>query len=206
MVYLGVLGGINVGKTSILKMFVDYVEKNKVNSLEGGIKCGIVSQDFIGETKVVDTDGTPLTITISPNKVVFKEIESKANHTLFAPGGHRDRLVVKMGIITVSRIAKSIVAIFALDRPLKEQFDFYNDVRFFPRTVNVCFNKVDRVDPKKLDSELKSFEGEIIEFFAKKKITVKKFYRTCAQDKKEFENYNDNVAKMILDIATNPEK
>jgi GTPase SAR1 family protein len=202
MVYLGLLGGINVGKTSILKMFVDYVEKNKVNKLEGGIKCGIVSQDFVGESNVVEPDGTNLTITISPNKVVFKELESKANHTLFAPGGHRERMVVKMGIITVSRIAKSIVAIFALDRPLKEQFDFYNDVRFFPRTVNVCFNKCDKISADKLDAELKNFEGEIVEFFAKKKITVNKFYRTCARSMENFESYNDNVAKMILDIAT----
>ncbi len=59
-----------------------------------------------------------------------------------------------MGIITISRIATQIIAVFSMDRTLEDQFEFFNDVRFFPETIYACINKP--VDPDELFYCLKS--------------------------------------------------
>lgn len=201
MVYIGVLGAENVGKTSILWLFKKYIDEGLIKRVDKNIVVKRLEEDFRGESKVTE-GGVNLTITITPNRLVFNESKTGSNHTLFAPGGHKNRNVVKMGIITVSKLVRSVVAIFALDRPLKEQFEFYKDIRFFPKLINVCFNKVDLIANDSMEQKLKNYEGEIIEFFGSKKIAVKKFYRTCAAGIPDMEKYNDEVVKMLLDIAT----
>lgn len=203
MVYIGVLGAENVGKTAILLLFKKYIEENKIQQVDSGITCKILEMDFKGETNVVIENGKPVTITITPNRLTFSDSKTGGNHSIFAPGGHIDRNVVKMGIITVSRIVKSVIAIFALDRPIKSQFEFFKEIRFFPRSINVCFNKIDLIknDPN-MEERIKNYEGEIIEYFESKKISVKKFYRTMAIESPDMKKYNDDVVKMILEIIT----
>jgi hypothetical protein len=206
MVYIGVLGAQNVGKTAILKLFEKYIEEDRIKEVESGASCKILEKDFKGETNVIIEDGKPLTITITPNRIAFIDSRTGINHSIFAPGGHIDRNVVKMGIITVSRIVKSVVVLFAFDRPIKEQFEFFKEIRFFPKTINVCFNKFDLVQNEKdIEEKIKNYEGEIIEYFESKRIAVKKFYRTVAIETPESKKYNDEVIKMILDII-NPSK
>ena len=137
MVNIGLLGDVSVGKTSILRLFVRYLKKGDIAKVEGGIKCSVVKADFSGEATVPggekeDALNEKETKTIHPNRIVFREDESNKAHTIFAPGGDRARAVVKMGIITISRIATQIIAVFSLDRDLAPQFEFFNDVRFFP--------------------------------------------------------------------------
>ncbi len=202
MVYIGVLGAENTGKTAILKLFKKYIVDNLIPQIDNGTVCTLIEEDFRGETNVIKEENKAYTITITPNRVVFNDSKTRENHSIFAPGGHIDRNVVKMGIITVSRIVKSVIAIFALDRPIKDQFEFFKEIRFFPKMINVCFNKVDLMkDDPKLDEKIKNYEGEIVEYFEKKRIVVKKFYRTMAlEDNNEMKIYNDEVVKMILDI------
>ena len=204
MVYIGVLGAQNVGKTAILKLFEKYVEEEKIKEVDNEITIKLMEKDFKGETHVVVENGKSTTITITPNRIAFNDSKNR-NHSIFAPGGHIERNVVKMGIITISKIVKSVIAIFALDRPIKEQFEFFKEVRFFPKMIYVCFNKFDLMkNEKDIEEKIKNFEGEIIEYFQSKRIAVKNFYRTVAIETPDMKKYNDEIIKMILEIINSP--
>ena len=205
MVNVGLLGDVSVGKTSILRLFVRYLNKGQIEKVEGGKECTVVKTDFSGEA-TIPAGGEKETKTIHPNRVVFREDGSGKTHTIFGPGGDASRAVVRMGIITISRIATQIIAVFAMDRDLKQQFDFFNDVRFFPDKINVAINKFDLIDgdiaakKKKIETTKK----EIMDFFKNKKITVNDVFITCGETVEGFEDveaYNDAVAEMLLKIT-----
>ncbi|MHA1674397.1 MAG: hypothetical protein ACTSYI_12320 [Promethearchaeota archaeon] len=205
MAILGLMGAMNVGKTAVLQMFVEYVEKAKIGKIKGGVECHIEKKDFKGESAIEVEDGNGFTKTITPNKVVFVEDKSSTSHTLFAPGGDRDRAVIRMGIITISRIARQIVGLFALDQPLDEQFKLYDLIRYMPKTIYVCLNKYDLMEgtDEEKDQKISAVKEEITKYFQKRRITVKEYFQTCAIDKAGFEDYNDNTARMILDLVLN---
>ncbi|TXT56279.1 MAG: hypothetical protein BAJALOKI2v1_590002 [Promethearchaeota archaeon] len=202
---IGLLGDISVGKTSILRMFVKYLNKGKIENVEGGKKCTVVKTDFSGEATIPKGGGTEKeTKTIHPNRVVFREDNSQKAHTIFAPGGDRKRAVVKMGIITISRIATQVIAVFSLDRDLKTQFDFFNDVRFFPDKIYVCVNKIDLLEGNR-EEKLEDIKSQISDFFGEKKIKVLDTFITCGENIEGFadvDEFNDHVAEMILKITT----
>ena len=148
MVNIGLLGDISLGKTSILRLFVRYLNKGDIENVEGGMKCTVMKTDFSGEAtipggKKEDALDEKETKTIHPNRIVFRDDTTKKAHTIFAPGGDVGRAVVRMGVITISRISTQIVAVFSMDRPIKDQIEFFNDVRFFPKSIYVCINKFD---------------------------------------------------------------
>ena len=131
------------------------------------------------------------------------EDESKKAHTIFAPGGDRQRAVVKMGIITISRIATQIIAVFSLDRDLDPQFEFFNDVRFFPDKIYVCINKVDLIEGDR-EKKIEEMKKQIQDFFETRKIAISEFFITCGETVDDFddvEKYNNRVAEMILEIT-----
>ena len=212
MVNVGLLGDISVGKTSILRLFVRYLNKGDIENVEGGVKCTVIKTDFSGEATVPggkkeDALNEKETKTIHPNRVVFREDATKKAHTIFAPGGDRQRAVVKMGIITISRIATKIVGIFSLDRDIEAQFGFFNDVRFFPDKIYVCINKFDLLEGTKPQKEKKLTEikKKIADFFKERKITVVDTFITCGETVEGFadiEAYNNAVAEMMLQITT----
>jgi len=212
MVNIGLLGDISVGKTSILRLFVRYLNKGDIENVEGGTKCTVIKTDFSGEAtipggKKEDALNEKETKTIHPNRVVFREDVTKKAHTIFAPGGDRERAVVKMGIITISRIATKIVGIFSLDRDIESQFGFFNDVRFFPDKIYVCINKFDLLEGAKAAKEKKltAIKKQIIEFFKERKISVVETFITCGETVEGFadvETYNNAVAEMMLKITT----
>jgi hypothetical protein len=209
MVNIGLLGDVSVGKTSILRLFVRYLKKGDIENVEGGVKCSVVKADFSGEATVPggnkeDALNQKETKTIHPNRIVFREDANNKAHTIFAPGGDRKRAVVKMGIITISRIATQIVAVFSLDRELETQFEFFNDVRFFPDKIFVCINKVDLLEGNR-DKKIQEMQNKIQEFFNARKIAVNEFFLTCGETIDEFEDvekFNNRVAEMILEITT----
>jgi hypothetical protein len=201
MTIIGLMGAMNCGKTATLKLFVDYVEKQKIAKIEGGIDCTIEKVDFKGESAIEVEDSEGYTKTITPNKVVFIETKSKQSHTLFAPGGDRERAVIRMGIITISRIARQIIGIFALDQPMKEQFKLYDLIRYMPKTIYICLNKYDLLEGADKEKKVEKIKKEIQDYFEKRHITIKAFFQTCAIDKPDFGEFNDNAARMILDIA-----
>jgi len=209
MVNIGLLGDISVGKTSLLRLFVRYLNKGDIEKVQGGKKCTVVKTDFSGEATVPggkkdDALDEKETKTIHPNRVVFREDDTNKAHTIFAPGGDRERAVVKMGIITISRIATQIVAVFSCDRDVEEQFKFFADVRFFPQNIFVCLNKIDLLEGDK-KKKLEEAKKKIKDFFAKRKIGINDYFVTCGETIKGFEDiesYNNAVAEMILKICT----
>ncbi|NHJ23431.1 MAG: hypothetical protein EAX89_02575 [Candidatus Lokiarchaeota archaeon] len=209
MVNIGLLGDISVGKTSILRLFVRYLNKGEIENVQGGLKCTVVKTDFSGEATVPggnkdDSLNEKETKTIHPNRVVFREDTSGKAHTIFAPGGDRQRAVVKMGIITISRIATQIIAVFSLDRELERQFEFFNDVRFFPDKIYVCINKIDLLEGDR-NKKLEELRAKITTFFSKRKIAINEFFDTCGETVENFEEvqkFNNRVAEMILEITT----
>lgn len=209
MVNIGLLGDVSAGKTSILRLFVKYLNKGDIEKVEGGKKCSVLKTDFSGEATVPtgnkeDTLNEKETKTIHPNRVVFRETDSGRAHTIFAPGGDRKRAVVKMGIITISRIATQIIAIFTCDRELDVQFDFFNDVRFFPDKIFVCINKIDLLEGDR-EKKLEDMKKKINDFFTTRKINIIDTYLTCGEKIDNFidiEKYNNRVAEMILQITT----
>lgn len=202
------LGDVSVGKTSILRLFVRYLKKGDIEKVEGGVKCSVVKADFSGEATVPggekeDVLNEKETKTIHPNRIVFREDGSNRAHTIFAPGGDRARAVVKMGIITISRIATQIIAVFSLDRELESQFEFFNDVRFFPDTISVCINKVDLLEGDR-EKKIEEMKNQIQEFFNARKIDINEFFITCGETVEDFEDvekFNNRVAEMILEIT-----
>jgi len=209
MVNIGLLGDISVGKTSILRLFVRYLKVGDIEKVKGGQKCTVIKTDFSGEATVPrgdkeDSLNQKETKTIHPNRIVFREDKSGKAHTIFAPGGDRQRAVVKMGIITISRIATQIIAVFSLDRKLERQFEFFTDVRFFPEKISVCINKIDLLEGDR-DKGLDDIKNKIKNFFNQRKITVSDYFITCGETVSNFEEvkeFNDNIASMILKITT----
>jgi len=206
MAIIGLMGAMNVGKTAVLKMFVDYVENGKIGNIKDGRDCKIEKKDFKGESEIEIPDGDGYNKTITPNKVVFIETKSGASHTLFAPGGDRDRAVIRMGIITISRIARQIVGLFALDESLKDQFKLYDLIRYMPKKIHVCLNKYDLLEGTDEEKEkiLEKKKEDITNYFKKRRIIVEGFFSTCAIEKPDYLEYNDKTAQMILKLVTEP--
>jgi len=195
MTNTGFLGAVNVGKTSLLRLFVEYCQHKSLKKT-----CTVIKSDFSGESTAYDEDIPVTTKTIHPNRVYFSDKEAH-NHTLFAPGGDKERAVVRMGIITISRIAKQVVAVFSLDQNLDDQLEFFSSVRHVPRDIYVCFNKFDLVDKNGGIKLAEEWEKKVKKYFAKRRINVKDFYVTCAEDNEEYQVYNKAAAEMILKIT-----
>ncbi|MBN1214968.1 MAG: hypothetical protein JXA99_05935 [Candidatus Lokiarchaeota archaeon] len=209
MVNIGLLGDVSVGKTSILRLFVKYLNKGDIENVEGGRKCTVIKTDFSGEATLPEGDkqnklNEKETKTIHPNRVVFREDTTNKAHTIFAPGGDSSRAVVKMGIITISRIATQIVAVFSCDRPIEKQFEFFNDIRFFPNSIFCAVNKIDLIDGDR-EKKVEEIKSKISKFFNERKIEIKDYFMTCGEKIEGFgdiETYNNHVAEMILKITT----
>jgi translation elongation factor EF-Tu-like GTPase len=91
-----------------------------------------------------------------------------------------------------------------MDRSLDEQFEFFRDLRYFPEEIYVCINKIDLVDGDQ--DKIKKATKRIEEFFEDSDIKVLDTFYTCAEEIESFdqtETYNDNTAKMMLDITIN---
>ena len=58
------------------------------------------------------------------------------------------------------------------------------------------------IEEEDKDSYLNDFQEKVNEFFAKRKIIVREYFSTCAETNEKYTGYNDNAAKMMLQIAT----
>jgi translation elongation factor EF-1alpha len=200
MVNVGILGDVSVGKTTILRLFVKYVENKTLQKKFKTGEATIVKADFSGEAILPSTGDEKPTKTIHPNRVVFR-IGDKM-HTLFAPGGD-DRPLVRMGITTVSRIARLIVAVFDISRDIDDQFEFYSAVRFIPKTIIVAMNKADLLG-KDMNKKVEESKKKITEYFStNRQIKVEGFYVTVTEPKAGVQDQNDALAGSIIDAVIN---
>ncbi|TFF86314.1 MAG: hypothetical protein EU551_01830 [Promethearchaeota archaeon] len=194
MVNIGILGDLSVGKTSILRLFVQFIEQNMLEEKFNLAPVKIVRTDFSGEATLNNKDTSKQTKTIHPNRVVF-QIGNKM-HTLFAPGGD-DRPLVRMGIITIFRISHIIIAVFDLSRDLENQIIFYDRIKFNSKSIYVVLNKADLVTDlnKKVNEYTKNIEEYFIE---KRKINIKDISVIVAEALLGFEDLNANCASIII--------
>ncbi|MHA1793767.1 MAG: GTPase domain-containing protein [Promethearchaeota archaeon] len=198
MVNIGILGDVSVGKTTILRLFVRFIEQKLINEKFDVDSAQIVKTDFSGEATLPSKTATKQTKTIHPNRVVFRLGDKM--HTLFAPGGD-NRPLVRMGIVTVSRIARVIIAVFDLSRELDDQFAFYDKIRFIPKTIYVALNKADLV--KDLNKKVDDYKKKIVDYFkTKRNIKVNDVYITVAEAIDGFQDQNDECAKMIINLVS----
>jgi len=106
--------------------------------------------------------------------------------------------------MNLDQIKTQIIAVFSLDRKLERQFEFFNDVRFFPDKISVCINKIDLLEGDR-DKGLEDIKSKINKFFNQRKISVSDYFITCGETVSNFEEveeYNNHVAEMILEITT----
>ena len=201
MVNIGLMGALNVGKTAILRMFVEYVEKGKICKKKSGIGCFIEKKEFKGENEIKVKDGDNFSKTILPNKVVFTDSKTGVSHTLFAPGGARDHAVIRMGIITISRIAREIVGLFALDQSLNDQFKLYDLIRYMPKKINIILTNLDEVPGYDREKKIEDKINKITDYFNNRRILVNEFQFVYlnTNNPKLIEN-NYDAMRMILNI------
>ena len=172
MTNIGLMGALNVGKTAILKMFVDYVENGKICKKKGSMECYIEKIDFKGESEFEVKDGEIFSKTILSNKVVFTYTKTGKSHTLFAPGGARDHAVIRMGIITISRIAREIIGLFAVDQSLNDQFKLYDLIRYMPKRINIILTNLNKIPEYGRDKNLEDIKFKIENYFKNRRIIV----------------------------------
>ena len=157
----------------------------------------VLLSDTVGFVNVLQQ--TPRVVTVAPpSSVILPPLSAVISVTPFIVA------VVKMGVITISRIATQIIAVFSCDRGVDEQFKFFSDVRFFPQSIYVCINKVDLLEGDK-NKKLEGFKKKITDFFSKRKINITDTFITCGETIEGFEDietYNNAVAEMILAIST----
>ncbi|MBD3351254.1 MAG: hypothetical protein GF364_07185 [Candidatus Lokiarchaeota archaeon] len=163
MTNIGILGAVNTDKVIILRSFISIARRN-----EDIIK--IIKTDF-GEKRPYKE-----TMTIHPNRVVFRDIKKKQNHGLYAPLGDSSRAVTSMGNIALSRISREIIAVFAADRPLESQFYFFKDLRFFPKTIYVCFTGCDRIDAASRETLIRDLKSDVAKFFEEININIGDYF------------------------------
>ncbi|MFX0033971.1 MAG: tetratricopeptide repeat protein [Promethearchaeota archaeon] len=137
------------------------------------------------------------TKTIHPARLVIREKSGSKAHTIFAPGGDISRAVVKMGVITFSRIATVIIAYFSLNKPLKEQFAFFNEVRFFPDEIYIWLLEREKLDVNR-EEIIEHYTSSITDFFQKRKIKIKKNYMINIEFM--FEILNNRALQSIFEI------
>ncbi|MFX1478969.1 MAG: tetratricopeptide repeat protein [Promethearchaeota archaeon] len=137
------------------------------------------------------------TKTINPTRLIIKDKAKGRMHTIFAPGGDRSRAVVKMGIITLARIAKIIIAYFSLNNPLREQFEFFNEVQFLPNEIYIWLLEREKLDVNREDI-IEEYISSITNFFNKKKMKIKKIYQINIEFM--FEILNNRALQSIFEI------
>jgi len=177
MTNIGLVGDVCAPKTRLLRMLVRYINTGELETIKGGIQCSVVKTYFSEAHHAADKEPKKKpsemeTTTIHPNRVIFRETESGRNHTIFAPGGGNNRPTIKMGLITIGRIATRIMAVFAGEEDLPNQFEFFSDMRFVPDSIYVCLTASNLIEGK----ELETLKHQIEEFFQEKKRKILGFF------------------------------
>jgi len=210
MVNIGFLGVPNSGKTSLLRNFIKFIREERFKQLNIQDSYKLISTDFSGESQLINfkenvEDFIKLTKTIYPNKVVFQNLNSGHFHTIFDPGGDNSMPIVKIGIITITRISNIIIAIITLDQPIKDQLKFFESIRYLPKKIFVCINKMDLINKSESGIQLEynkdTIESSIKKQFGKQKTEVIKFFYTCSEEITNFYNYCEEAFKMVLEIS-----
>ncbi|MFX1250509.1 MAG: tetratricopeptide repeat protein [Promethearchaeota archaeon] len=205
MVNVGLMGA-SYEKITFLKIFAKYL------NMHGSQRYTLVKMDFQGD-RLLDSKlpqereripttaplGERETKTIHPMRIVFREVKTQKNHTIFAPGSEIDRAVVKMGTITISRISRVIIVIISVEDPIKEQLEFFEDLRFFPKDIYVWLIEREKILQNR-DELFTQIKAEITAFFGRRKIKIRKFFPICLEYM--LEDLNNQIVQSLLEVTT----
>ena len=200
MAIIALMGALNVGKTAILRMFVDYIEKGRTGKFKNGSEFIIDYRAFKGESEIEVKDGKDFSKTITPNRIMFSILKTGRSHTLFAPGGDINSAVIRMGIITISRI--SLIYLFwdHLSKSLEDQFKHYDIIRYIPKKISIILTKWGKNPEYDLENIIEELKFKITNYFKSRKIIVDRFNIVFFDtENPEFLDYNNEAIRMILD-------
>ncbi len=202
MAIIALMGALNVGKTAILKMCVDYIEKVRTGKFKNDIEFTIDYKAFKGESEIEVKDGEDFSKTITPNRVIFSVKKTGGSHTLFAPGGDINSAVIRMGIITISRISRNMIGLFSLDESLKDQFKHYDIIRYMPKNISIILTKWGKIPEYDLENIIEDIKYKITNYFTTRRILVDRFEIVFFDtDNPEFLDYNNEAIRMILNLV-----
>ncbi len=190
MVNICLLGAVGVGKVEILHLFMDYIKSGLMIEINPDFNCTIIKADIFEETK-----------TDYPSRVLIKDKGTNKSHTIFAPGGDIERTVIKMGITTISRICREIIAVFDLTQKLNLQLNFFTFVPVFQSSIYICFTKINHLAQNLRDKVISECEATIKDFFDKQHITINRFYAVSDENDIQFRPNNDALMKSLLDFT-----
>lgn len=154
MVNIGVLGDFDTGQEDVLRRFVKVIED--VSLIKGfhpnssGLPS-VVKADFSREATLPSMDDGKEVKTKHSIRVVFRI--GKYMHTIFAPVGD-NRPLVRMGINTISRIARIVCAVIDLSKDIDSQFEYYSAVRFIPKSIFIVWTRENLLQPQQRDEKI----------------------------------------------------
>ncbi len=189
MVKIGILGDTSTDKVYVLRSLVKLLNLSS-------FKFNIIRVQFNDEENLNSANNNEEEISrIYPNRIIFQEVERKMTHTIFAPIGDVHGVIIKMEIITISRIASHIIALFTLKNDIEEQFEVYKYSRFLPDNIHIL------IDLKGVNNRerINQIEQKIVEFFTGKKIKVRSLFEFNSYKKKQIETYAYFIIRLCAD-------
>ena len=177
MVVICLLGDHGVGKTSLLQSTIHYLSDDMQQYWN---KYVVHKEDFSGEAirRGVNNEIISST-TLHPNRVIIGEYDSNRIHHIYSVGGHYSAIIVKMSIITISKLSDHIIFVVSPDVPLESQFEYFEHLPFTPKELYVCINKMDLFENNGNLNDSKTFENKIDEYLKEKTVRIKEFFHTC---------------------------
>ncbi len=204
MAVICLLGEQGVGKTSLLQSTIQYLSDDKPDYRTNYY---VHKEDFSGEANTLGENKEVISsTTIHPNRVIIKDYNSNKMHQIFSVGGRYKTTVVKMSIITISKLSDHIIFVFSPGINLETQFEYFDNVKLLPKELYVCINKMDLFNGHENGDEFKDFKKNIEDYLTQKTLSVKEFFFTYSNFKTnllDLQLYRENTIKMFLKIISN---
>ncbi|MHA1871507.1 MAG: hypothetical protein ACTSXF_11200 [Promethearchaeota archaeon] len=188
------MGPENTGYTSILHYFVEFLKGHPELEFE------ILKTEFHDNHILKPSKGDVAYIGIPPNRIVFRDLESRKVYTIFAALEGEAPPVIRMVTYTIFRICPRIMIFFTADRPINEQLDIFYKFRFYEhseRDFTICIRT--KSDPRDeiLQKDIEEMKREIIAYFEEKSVKINRFY--LYHESKEGNKELDDLCLFILE-------
>jgi len=180
MVNIGILGYVNVGKTTLFNLF-----RKKLAERGGNILGGQLGGSKQGNTVTTDF------IRFVPAE---PQADSGVVHTLYGTGGHRHQITDYYRSFVI-RNSDVFICMFDLSIDLEPQLAFYDTIELPVSSIALVFNKYDLAKEQKIPLFIK----KTVDFFVnEKKKLIRQQFITCAIPRCQYAEYNENAVNSVL--------
>lgn len=167
LVNIGIIGA-SFESITFLKFFAKYVSQYDI-----GYK--IVKMDLGGRKDISYTQENFGKTTFHPNRVIVQNLTHTNHiHTLFSPIGSREFKIVQTVIKTITRISKHIILSVSLNQPLNEQLEYYTDVHYMPKIIDVWLLEREKLEENR-EKIIEETKNSLKIFFQNRKIAIRKY-------------------------------